>query len=301
MSLTLVILAAGMGSRYGGLKQLDPVGPHGATIMDYSVYDAIRAGFDRVVFIIRHDIEDDFKRLIGSRYESQVAVDYAYQRIDDIPAGFTVPADRTKPWGTGQAVLAARERIDGPCSVINADDYYGVTGFRRLADFLRSDEAVDGRTHAMVAYRIADTLSAIGSVSRGICEVDDDGRLVQVTETHEIVPEGGGAAHPGVDGSTVRRPADTPVSMNLWGFAPSIMAQLATGFEQFFAETGGAGKAEYHLPTGVQGAMARGEATVRVLRTDDRWFGVTHREDKAQAEAAIADLIAQGVYPERLW
>ena len=300
MNLTLVILAAGIGSRYGGLKQVDPVGPHGATIMDYSVFDALRAGFSRVIFIIRPDIDAVFRETVGERFAARIDVEYVHQRLDDLPEGFSAPPDRTKPWGTGQAVLAAADRLNGPFSVINADDFYGAASFAALAGFLR-DQDDDADDHAMVAYRLRDTLSPIGSVARGVCRVSTAGWLEEIAETTGIEKHGEDGRCVDESGQMRVIAGDTPVSMNLWGFSPSILPELMSGFRAFLERTGGEGSAEYYLPVGVREAMAADKARVKVLSSTDSWFGVTHRADKERAEAAVRDMIARGVYPERLW
>jgi hypothetical protein len=301
MQPTLVILAAGMGSRYGGLKQVDPVGPNGATIMDYSIFDALRAGFSRVIFIIRPDIDDVFRETVGRRFAAQTTVEYVHQRLEDLPTGFSVPTDRAKPWGTGQAVLAAAEMLDGPFSVINADDFYGAGAFASLAAFLAEDAPGDVPQHAMVAYRLRDTLSEIGSVARGICRVSPDGWLEEITETTGIEKHDQGGRCVDDDGAEHIIAGDTPVSMNLWGFSPAILPELKTGFRAFLERSRCEGTGEFYLPVGVQEAMAAGKARVKVLTSTDSWFGVTHRADKERAEAAVRDMIAAGVYPERLW
>ncbi len=300
MSLTLVVLAAGMGSRYGGLKQCDPVGPSGETIMDYSVFDAIRAGFDRVVFVIRRDFADDFRTLVGSRYAGSVRVEYAFQELDDLPQGFTVPEGREKPWGTAHALRSARNLIDGAFAAINADDFYGRDAFRCLADFLRSASPVAAR-FALVGFRLDRTLSENGSVARGLCTVAGDGRLTAIREVTKIVRTPGGAAdlsdpeHPAVFSGAER------VSMNLWGFTPLFMRELTDTFAEFLGENSANLKSEWYIPLAVDRMIREGRAEVSVLPTESLWFGVTYREDKPGVVAALAELVARGEYPAKLW
>ncbi|MBL9210301.1 MAG: NTP transferase domain-containing protein [Opitutaceae bacterium] len=302
MSLSLVVLAAGMGSRYGGLKQIDPVGPGGETVLDYAVFDALRAGFTRVVFVIRRDFEALFRTQIGARYAGRAAVDYVFQSLDALPPGFTPPAGREKPWGTGHAVWCARDALDGNFAVINADDFYGADSFAQLARFLGSANGQpapaaagpDRRARfAMVGFRLANTLSEHGTVSRGVCSVDGSGALQSIVEQAGIAAEEVGAGR--------RYPGDTVVSMNCWGFTPALSAGLDAQFREFLAARGAEPKAEFYLPAAVSTMIARGEATVRVLPTESAWFGVTYREDKPRVEAAIAELVRAGRYPARLW
>ncbi len=296
MQPTLLVLAAGMGSRYGGLKQIDPVGPSGETVLDYAVFDALRAGFGRVVFVIRRDFEEIFRAQIGAKYAGRVAVDYVFQSLDALPAGRTPPAGREKPWGTGHAVWCAREAVREPFAVINADDFYGVDSFAQLARFLTSDAAAS-RTgavqFAMVGFRLANTLSEHGAVARGICTAGAGGRLESLTERTGIlaVDVGLGRAFSG----------DEIASMNCWGFTPALFAGLDRQFGAFLAERGGELKAEFYLPAAVSTMIAQGEATVRVLPTESAWFGVTYREDKPRVVAAIAELVRAGKYPAKLF
>ena len=290
MSFTLVVLAAGMGSRYGGLKQIDPVGPSGETVLDYAVFDALRAGFSRVVFVIRRDFEALFREKIGARYAGRAAVDYVFQSIDTLPAGFTPPAGREKPWGTGHAVWCAREAIRENFAVINADDFYGADSFAQLAEFLRGAR---GSEFAMVGFRLANTLSEHGSVARGVTTSGANGALVSIVEQTGIA---------GTDvGAGKKYSGQEIVSMNCWGFTPALFAGLDEQFREFLAARGGEPKAEFYLPAAVSEMIARGQARVRVLQTESSWFGVTYREDKPRVEAAIRELVGAGRYPGKLW
>lgn len=292
MSLTLVVLAAGMGSRYGGLKQIDPVGPGGETVLDYAVFDALRAGFTRVVFVIRRDFEALFREKIGARYAGRVAVDYVFQALDTLPAGFVPPVGREKPWGTGHAVWCARDAITDNFAVINADDFYGADSFAQLATFLRG-EPTRGTRFAMVGFRLANTLSEHGTVARGVCTAAADGTLRSIVEQTGIAAAevGAGKTYSGQE----------TVSMNCWGFTPQLFAGLDAQFRAFLAARGTEAKAEFYLPAAVSALIGEGAASVRVLPTDSTWFGVTYREDKPRVEAAIRELVAAGLYPEKLW
>lgn len=295
MAFTLVVLAAGMGSRYGGLKQIDPVGPGGETVLDYAVFDAVRAGFTRVVFVIRRDFEELFRAKIGARYAGRVAVDYVFQALDALPAGFAPVAGREKPWGTGHAVWCAREAIRENFAVINADDFYGADSFARLARFLSAPAAADAAAarFAMVGFRLANTLSEHGVVSRGVSATAADGTLRSIVEHTGIAPADIGAGK--------KFSGEEIVSMNCWGFTPALFAGLDTQFREFLAARGTEPKAEFYLPAAVSTMIARGEAAVQVLPTDSAWFGVTYREDKPRVQAALAALVAAGRYPEKLW
>ncbi len=292
-----------MGSRYGGLKQVEPVGPSGETLMDYAVYDAIRSGFGRVVFVIRHDFEDEFRSRIGGRYAGRIDVDYAFQRADDLPGGFRVPADRAKPWGTAHAVRAARGIVREPFAMINADDFYGLEAFQRLAGFLAEAPGASGGPErlAMVGYRLRQTLSAYGSVARGVCCVDAGGMLTSVTEMTRIVPVPGGAENQADPNAPVRLAGDEPVSMNIWGFTPALFALLESRFPAWLAAHGAEPKSEWYIPLVVNELVREGRATVRVLTSDSPWFGVTYREDRPRVAAALGELVAAGAYPARLW
>ena len=302
MKPTLVVLAAGMGSRYGGLKQVDPVGPSGEAILDYSVFDAVRAGFGKVVFIIRHDFEAEFKEKVGRKYEGLVPVDYCYQDINDLPAPYTVPAGRTKPWGTAHATRAARSVVDTPFAVINADDFYGRDAFERLAKFLSGAQTDDGKLHfAMVGYRLELTLSENGSVARGICQVSGDGDLLGVTEMTKLVKAGDTAENREDEANPVKVPLDARVSMNLWGFTPGLFTELESRFPQWLAANGTKEKSEWYIPFVVDELIKEGRADCKVLPTESSWFGVTYREDKPFVTGEIAKLVAAGEYPGKLF
>jgi hypothetical protein len=298
MKPVLVILAAGMGSRYGGLKQIDPVGPGGETIMDYSIYDALRAGFGKIVFVIRRNIERPFKETIGRRFEQRLTVDYVFQELDRLPAGFAVPPARQKPWGTGQAVLAAAEAVQGPFAVINADDFYGAQSFRALAGHLAENGSDE---FALVGFGLRNTLSEFGSVARGVCRLKPDGLLESVTEITGIERDGPAAKYTDATGCLGRLSGDEVVSMNMWGFTPALFAELEAQFAAFLAAHGGDSKAEFYIPTVVNTLISAGQARLRVLRTSDSWFGITYREDRPGVLAGIRALIARGEYPDRLW
>lgn len=301
MQPTLVILAAGMGSRYGGLKQLEAVGPNGATIMDYSIYDARRSGFGRVVFVIRPDMEEAFRAQVGSRYEAHIPVSYVFQKLDDLPEEFSVPTGREKPWGTGHALWAARGRVDEPLAVINADDFYGGSAIASLAGFLKEGHDGDVPVYAMVGYSLCDTLSSAGTVNRGLCQCTADGWLERIEETVNIAPHGNDAKTTDASGKEVVLRGEMPVSMNLWGFTPTIFSQIDARFRRFLEQFGNEVKSEFYLPALVQELIDAGEARVRVLRTKDVWCGVTNPQDKARVQEMIGALVAGGKYPEKLW
>lgn len=299
----LVVMAAGMGSRYGGLKQIDPVGSHGEIIIDFSLYDAWQAGFRKVVFIIKKALEADFREVIGNRMAKIMEVCYAYQEVDDVPAGFTAPEGRVKPWGTGHAVLACRDVVDAPFAVINADDYYGAHAFRLIYDYLSNNPDGERYSYAMVGYELEKTLTDHGHVARGVCVVKD-GCLADINERVRIEKHPVGAQYTEDDGkSWVTIPEGSTVSMNLWGFTPSLLKELGDRFPVWLdnAIKENPLKSEFFLPTVVDNLLKEQKATVRVLNSSDRWYGVTYREDKPVVEAAIAKLRAAGVYPEYLW
>ena len=305
MKTSLVILAAGIGSRFGGgVKQLTAMGPAGEIIIDYSIHDALEAGFDKVVFIIRRDIEKDFRDIIGRRIEGITEVAYAYQSLEDLPTGYRVPEGRTKPWGTGQALLVARDVVNEPFAVINADDYYGKKGYALLHRYLTEGQPADaaGRQNiALAGFVLGRTLSVNGGVTRGICRVDDRGFLTGIDETKNIVMTETGAAAP-INGVMTALDPEGLVSMNMWGFYPSFFETLAGGFPVFLEGIGDkAATAEYLLPTIVDGLLRNGSAAVSVLPTDDRWFGVTYAEDKESVREAFRGLIDAGIYKTPLF
>lgn len=301
----LVVMAAGMGSRYGGLKQLDPVGNHGQLIIDYSIYDARRAGFETVVFVIKRELEDAFKAAIGDRLSKVIDVRYAYQELSDLPEGYSVPEGRVKPWGTCHAILAARDVVDGPFAVVNADDYYGFEGFREIYDYLSANPDRPGcYEFAMVGYRLGNTVTENGSVARGICEEDEHNFLVRVTERTRIEAEGADARFTEDGGETwTHLSGDTVVSMNLWGFTRSFMDEARARFPAFLDKTLAENplKGEYFLPSVVTQLLDEHKARVKVLRSADKWYGVTYREDRPVVLKAIADMTASGLYPDNLW
>ncbi|HZF00824.1 MAG TPA: NTP transferase domain-containing protein [Methylomirabilota bacterium] len=294
---TLLVLAAGMGSRYGGLKQIDPVGPNGETIIDYSIYDAQRAGFGKVVFVIRRDIEALFKEIIGARFEKKIPVEYVFQELDKVPSGFSVPPARKKPWGTGQAILMAADVIHEPFAAINADDFYGANSFRVLAEQLQSSNT----DCAMVGFILRNTLSEHGSVARGICRLNTEKFLESVTEITGIEKDGGGAKYTDSTGILHRLGGGEIVSMNIWGFTPTLFGHLRAQFAEFLKRHGAEEKSEFYIPAAVNELVATKRERVKVLRTPDPWFGVTYREDRPAVIAGIRKLIARGDCPETLW
>ena len=299
----LVIMAAGIGSRFGkGIKQLAPVGPNGEIIMDYSIHDALEAGFNKVVFIIRKDLEEDFRQVIGNRIEKITEVAYAFQALDDLPDGFTCPADRTKPWGTGQAVLAAESVLSEPFMVINADDYYGKEAYVKVHDYLVQEQPDDGILHiCMAGFRLGNTLSDNGSVTRGVCHIEN-GALTGVTETHDIYKTADGAESRPEGGEVVTLNVKDLVSMNMWGLTPAFMDTLKKGFVEFLQGVKeGEIKKEYLLPEMIDQLIKAGKAKVDVLETKDTWFGVTYQEDKASVTEAFKKLVEEGVYPSNLY
>ena len=299
----LVIMAAGIGSRFGkGIKQLAPVGPNGEIIMDYSIHDALEAGFNKVVFIIRKDLEEEFRQVIGNRIEKITEVAYAFQALDDLPDGFTCPADRTKPWGTGQAVLAAESVLSEPFMVINADDYYGKEAYVKVHDYLVQEQPDDGILHiCMAGFRLGNTLSDNGSVTRGVCHIEN-GALTGVTETHDIYKTADGAESRPEGGEVVTLNVKDHVSMNMWGLTPAFMDTLKKGFVEFLEGVKeGEIKKEYLLPEMIDQLIKAGKAKVDVLETKDTWFGVTYQEDKASVTEAFKKLVEEGVYPSNLY
>ncbi|MBE5886579.1 MAG: nucleotidyltransferase [Lachnospiraceae bacterium] len=300
----LVIMAAGMGSRYGGLKQIDPVDAAGNKILDFSIYDALRAGFKKAVFIIKKENEMLFKECIGDAVSRHMEVEYVFQDITDVPDGFNIPDERIKPWGTAHAIFSCREVVKGPFAVINADDYYGVEAFKVLYDFLTTHEDDEKYRYAMVGYRLGNTLTENGSVARGCCVTNDEGYLVSITERTKIVKTPEGAAYSEDEGVTYTPiSVDSPVSMNMWGFTPSIIPELGKTLEDFFATQVQKNplKAECYLPIEVDKLLKEGKATVKVLSSKDKWFGVTYKEDKPYVMDSIQKLKDAGIYPDVLW
>jgi dTDP-glucose pyrophosphorylase len=296
-SPALLVLAAGMGSRYGGLKQMDPVGPGGETIIDYSIYDALRAGFGKLVFVIRKEIERAFRETVGARFEKRIAVEYVFQELDSLPPGFCVPAGRTKPWGTAHAILMGAGVIREPFAVINGDDFYGAAGYRALARHLQSGSA----DYAMVGFVLRNTLSEFGTVARGVCQVSGDGYLQDVVEWTKIERDGAHARDTDAAGRVTPLTGDETVSMNMWGFTPRVFLQLQECFEKFLQRYGSDARQEWYIPSTVNELVLAGQARVKVLRTGDAWFGVTYRKDRPRVAEDVSRLIQDGIYPERLW
>lgn len=286
--ITLVVMAAGMGSRFGGLKQIEPIGPKGEAILDFSVYDAVKAGFTKVVFVIKHAIEKDFKEFVGNRIEKKVKVEYVFQEIDKLPEGYTCPEGREKPWGTAHAILCCKDVVKEPFAVVNADDFYGRSAFVKMAEFLKSDSD----DYAMVGFRLANTLTENGYVSRGVCDIEN-GKLKSVTERTKIMD----CKYTEDDGATwTALPEDTVVSINLWGFRPDVFDYIETGFKKFLDEKINVPKSEYYLPAVVSERIEKGEKSVKVLIAEDKWYGVTYKEDKQVVVDAIGKMIANGCY-----
>lgn len=302
---TLVIMAAGIGSRFGGgIKQLAPVGPNGEIIMDYSIHDALEAGFNKIIFIIRKDLEKDFREIIGNRIEKIAHVEYAFQELEELPARYQVPAGRTKPWGTGQAVLAVKGMVHEPFLVINADDYYGKEGFFKIHDYMvhEMDTESDVYDMCMGGFILENTLSDNGTVTRGVCQVNEDGTLRDVTETFDIEWKDGSLKANDEQGNPVSVNPDQHVSMNMWGLPPRFLEELETGFPEFLDQIPeGNLKAEYLLPRIIDKLIKSGKGKVKVLETRDKWFGVTYQEDKAAVVDSIRRLIEEGVYKEKLY
>ena len=294
---TLLVLAAGMGSRYGGLKQIDPVGPDGETIMDYSIYDARQSGFAKVVFVIRKDIEQEFKQTIGARFEKRIPVEYVFQELGKLVPGSLLPPARTKPWGTTHAILMAAQAIHEPFAVINADDFYGAESFRALAQHLLSGV----EDYAMVGYLLRNTLSDFGSVARGVCRVDGNGFLESIVELKNVERMGGHAMNTDAEGHEMRLAGDETVSMNMWGFTSRVFGQLQDEFQRFLQLHATDLKAECYIPSTMNDLIEARKARVKVLRSRDSWFGVTYREDRSTAVQSIRRLIEAGHYPRRLW
>lgn len=284
---TLVIMAAGMGSRFGGLKQLEPIGPKGEALLDFSVYDAKEAGFNKVVFIIKHSIEDDFKRIVGSRIEKMIDTEYVFQEIDELPEGFTCPEDRAKPWGTGHAVWCCRNAVNTPFAVINADDYYGKSAFKQIYNYL----AEANNNYCMVGFRLKNTLTENGSVSRGVCNIEN-GILKSITERTEIVD----CKYKDESGNWIKMSEDTVVSMNMWGFTPDMFNFAERDLIEFLKEKINVPKSEFYLPSIASNVIEKGEKQVSVLVAEDKWYGVTYKEDKENVVSALAEKIKNGEY-----
>ena len=300
----LVIMAAGMGSRYGGLKQIDPIDKQGHIIMDFSIFDAKRAGFEKVVFIIKKENEADFKEAVGKRMESVMEVEYVFQDLHNIPEGFEVPEGRVKPWGTAHAVLSAIDVVDGPFAVINADDYYGRDAFQKIYDFLSTTEDDDKYRYTMVGYQLKNTVTENGHVARGVCTLDENDYLLKVEERTRIEKRGDGIAFTEDDGETWQElSSDSVVSMNMWGFSASFLKEIKEGFTAFLEEglAKNPMKCEYYLPSVVTRLLVEEKATVTVLETTDKWYGVTYKEDKPLVMAAIQEMKDNGIYPEHVW
>ena len=297
MKPSLLVLAAGMGSRYGGNKQLDEVGPSGETIIDYSIYDAIRAGFGKIVFIIRRDIEDQIKERFVNKLKGKIEVDYVFQEITNLPEGSKVNPERSKPWGTSHAILVAKDKIKEPFGVINADDFYGAESFKILYDFLTTDEK--NTNYCIVGYKMKNTLSDHGNVNRGVCKVDSNGFLANIVETREIEKLPDGAQAP-VNGEIIKFTGDEVVSMNLWGFKHSCFDFLEQEFKNFISAKGMDLKSELDIPTSVDKFVKNGEITIKILMSNERWFGVTYRDDKPFVVENIRNMIDKGVYPLKI-
>jgi NDP-sugar pyrophosphorylase family protein len=297
---TLLVLAAGMGSRYGGVKQIDSVGPGGEALIDYSIYDALAAGFDAICFVVREEIAADVRQFYAGKFPEHVSVTYVNQSLSDLPEGFEVPADRTKPWGTGHAVLAARNAVDTPFAVINGDDFYGRESFELMFDFLASQSSTS-TAYCMVGYRLRETLSEHGTVSRGICQVREDGYLEGIEEHKKIEQTHEGAVSHQPSGTDVRLTGDEIASMNFFGFTPAVFGQFWRQFGTFLKDHATDAKAEFFIPWGLDNLLAAHEASMKVLPTSSTWFGMTYREEKELVQQAIRGFIDQGIYPERLW
>ena len=299
MKPTLLILAAGMGSRYGGLKQIDPFGPNGETILEYSVYDAIRAGFGKVVFVIRAGFADEFKSRFDEKLKGKIDVEYVYQELDKLPEGYVCPPEREKPWGTGHAILMAKEVINEPFAAINADDFYGAPAFECMARFFSRE--VSESTYSMVGYWLKNTLSENGTVSRGICKTDTEQNLLEITERHQIARSNDVIVFVDENGKQVEVGENTPASMNFWGFHPALFHQLETQFKAFLDEKINQPKSEFYIPSVVFELIKSGEVKTKVLQADSPWFGVTYPDDKEWVIAQIQKLTKQGAYPSKLW
>jgi UTP-glucose-1-phosphate uridylyltransferase len=298
MKPTLLILAAGMGSRYGGLKQIEPVGPNGETILEYSIFDAIRAGFGKIIFVIRHSFADEFISLVESKLKADIEVGYVYQELDYLPAGYPLPADRVKPWGTGHAILMAKDVIHEPFAAINADDFYGGPAFQEIASFFRNE--VSPTTYGMVGYLLKNTLSEFGTVSRGVCKTDRNANLIEINERTKIAREGNSIVYR--EGATAMElDGNAPVSMNFWGFHPSLFTHLESRFKSFLDEKINVPKAEFFIPSVIFDLIQSGIVQSKVLHADSPWFGVTYPDDKPFVVTRIQQLVKRGHYPGKLW
>lgn len=301
---TLIIMAAGMGSRYGGLKQVDKITDSGEIILDFSLYDAMMAGFERAVFVIKEEHRELFREVVDERAGRFMEIEYAYQKLDDVPDGVKIPEGREKPWGTGHAVLSCRGLVDGPFAVINADDYYGPSGFTAIYDYLTEHKDGEKYSYCMVGYQLANTVTENGHVSRGVCDIDENGYLEKVTERTKIMKRDQGIAYTEDDGETwVSLPEDTVVSMNFWGFSRSMMDELGKRFPEFFENVVAENplKGEYYLPAAADRLVHDGKAQVKVLNSADRWYGVTYKEDKEDVKNALESMKDKGMYPDKLW
>jgi UTP-glucose-1-phosphate uridylyltransferase len=301
MKPTLLVLAAGMGSRYGSLKQIDPVGPSGETIIDYSIYDAIRAGFGKVVFIIRQSFEEDFKKLFITKLQPYIDVEYVFQEIDKLPEGMKVSAERVKPWGTAHAVLMGKDVIHEPFAVINGDDFYSYEAFQTMATYLSSLSDREQSNYSLVGYQVENTISENGTVSRGVCLSDENNLLKSVTERHHIEKSGESIVCKDDEGNSLLINTGTLVSMNFWGFTPLYFKQTESLFKDFLLENGDSLKAEFYIPYAIDNLIRKSEASVKVLRCNAKWFGVTYKEDKPVVIAKLAQLVKNGLYPAKLW
>ena len=298
MKNTLLILAAGMGSRFGGLKQTEPIGPNGETILEYSLYDAIRAGFEKVVFVIRKSFSKEFKSHFENQLKGKIEVKYVYQELDALPKGFKLPSEREKPWGTGHAILVAKEVIHEPFAMINADDFYGASAFQEIARFFKN--SINSKTYAMVSYPLKNTLSDFGFVSRGVCKTDNEGNLCEITERTKIQETGNKICYTDGEDSVYLDPNDT-VSMNFWGFHPSLFEELENQFKSFLDKNINTPKAEFYIPSVIFNMIKSKQLNVKVLHTNSHWFGVTYPQDKAFVVKQIQKLTEKGIYPEKLW
>ncbi len=300
MKPALVILAAGMGSRYGSLKQIDRFGPSGETIVEYSIYDALRAGFGKIVLVIRHQFEEDFKEIVLKRAMTKADISFVFQELDNLPSGFSLPADRVKPWGTGHAILMAASKVNTPFAVVNADDFYGSQSYKVMSDFLSAGQSGKTEEYCLVGYKLVNTLSESGSVSRGICVVSHDHYLEDITEHKKIMETGEGIVTVTEKG-TIHLTGHETVSMNLMGFLPSMFKHLESQFRDFLLKNAGNPAAEFYIPFAMNEVIHQGAARVKVLHTPEKWFGVTYKEDRAMVMNSLRSLVEKGLYPPDLW